>query len=45
MRPDGNTVELDIEWALAADNALRYEAGRLAINSKIKDLLAVVQAQ
>jgi flagellar basal-body rod protein FlgB len=42
---DGNTVELDTERALAADNALRYEAGLLAINSKIKDLLAVMQAQ
>ena len=44
-RIDGNTVELDIERALSVDNALRYEALLLPINSKIKDLLDVVQAQ
>ena len=42
---DGNTVELDIERSLSVDNALRYEALLLPINSKIKDLLDVVQAQ
>ena len=40
---DGNTVELDAERAQFADNALRYEAELSELNSKIKNLNAVLQ--
>lgn len=40
---DGNTVEVDTERALFADNALRYETSVSAVNGKIKSLLAVIQ--
>ena len=42
---DGNTVELDAERAQFADNALRYEAVLSEVNSKIKNLSAVLQGQ
>lgn len=40
---DGNTVDMDVERARFADNALRYEASLTFINSKIKNLLAAIQ--
>lgn len=40
---DGNTVDMDVERAQFADNAIRYEASITMINSKIKGLLAAIQ--
>jgi flagellar basal-body rod protein FlgB len=42
---DGNTVDMDIERNQFADNALRYEAGIMMINSQIKGLMAAIQGQ
>ncbi len=42
---DGNSVELDAERGEFADNAIRYEASLSDVNSKIKNLLAVIQGQ
>lgn len=42
---DGNTVDMDVERNQFADNALRYEAGIMMINSQIKGLLAAIQGQ
>lgn len=40
---DGNTVDLDVERAQFADNAVRYEAQLMFINSRIKSMLAALQ--
>ena len=40
---DGNTVDLDIERAAFAENALRYEAGVTLANAQIKSFLTVLQ--
>jgi flagellar basal-body rod protein FlgB len=40
---DGNSVDLDIERAQFADNAVRYEAQLMFINSRIKSMLAAIQ--
>lgn len=42
---DGNTVDMDVERNQFADNALRYEANVMMINSQIKGLLAAIQGQ
>lgn len=42
---DGNTVDMDVERNQFADNALRYEAGIMMINSQIKGLLTAIQSQ
>ncbi|MGH8664605.1 MAG: flagellar basal body rod protein FlgB [Burkholderiales bacterium] len=41
---DNNTVDVNVERAQFADNALRYEASLTFINSKIKGLLAAMQS-
>jgi flagellar basal-body rod protein FlgB len=40
---DNNTVDVNVERAQFADNAMRYEASLTFINSKIKSLLAAIQ--
>lgn len=40
---DGNTVDMDVERNLFAENSLRYEASVSMINGQIKDMLAVLQ--
>jgi len=40
---DGNTVDMDVERAQFADNALRYEASVKFISDDIKAMLAVIQ--
>ena len=40
---DGNTVDLDVERAAFAENALHYEAGVTLLNAQIKGLMAVLQ--
>lgn len=40
---DGNTVDMDVERAHFADNALRYEANLTFISSQIKTMLAAIQ--
>ncbi len=40
---DGNTVDMDVERAQFADNALRYEASVKFIDSKIKGILAAIR--
>ena len=40
---DGNTVDLDVERAQFAENAVRYEAQLMFINSRIKAMLAAIQ--
>ncbi|TXT27123.1 MAG: flagellar basal-body rod protein FlgB [Gallionellaceae bacterium] len=40
---DGNTVEMDIERAQFADNALRYEAGVKFVSDEIKSVLIAIQ--
>lgn len=40
---DGNTVDMDIERAQFADNALRYEASVNFVSGKIKDVLTALQ--
>jgi flagellar basal-body rod protein FlgB len=39
---DGNTVDMDVERAQFADNALRYEASVSFVSAKIKDVLAAL---
>ncbi len=39
---DGNTVDMDVERAQFADNALRYEASVTFVSSKVKDVLAAL---
>ncbi len=40
---DGNTVDMDVERAHFADNALRYEANLTFISSQIKTMLSAIQ--
>jgi flagellar basal-body rod protein FlgB len=40
---DGNTVNMDVERAQFADNALRYEASVKFTSDKLKDMLAALQ--
>jgi flagellar basal-body rod protein FlgB len=40
---DGNTVDMDVERAQFADNALRYEASVKFISDDIKDVLSALQ--
>ncbi len=42
---DGNTVDLDRERALFADNALRYEATLRFINHDVRTLLSAITGQ
>lgn len=41
---DNNTVDVNVERAQFADNAMRYEASLTFVNSKIKGLLAAMQS-
>jgi flagellar basal-body rod protein FlgB len=40
---DGNTVDMDVERAQFADNALRYEASVMFVNSRLKGILTAIQ--
>ena len=40
---DGNTVDMDVERAQFADNALRYEASVRFVSDKLKGMLSVIQ--
>jgi flagellar basal-body rod protein FlgB len=40
---DGNTVDMDVERAQFADNALRYEASVKFLSDKVKDVLTALQ--
>lgn len=40
---DGNTVDMDVERAQFADNALRYEASVRFVSDKAKSVLAALQ--
>lgn len=40
---DGNTVDMDVERAQFADNAIHYEANLAFLSSQIKTLLAAIQ--
>jgi flagellar basal-body rod protein FlgB len=40
---DGNTVDMDVERAQFAENAVHYEANLMFINSQLKSLLAAIQ--
>jgi flagellar basal-body rod protein FlgB len=40
---DGNTVDMDVERAHFADNALRYEAALRALNGQLKTMLSAIQ--
>jgi flagellar basal-body rod protein FlgB len=40
---DGNTVDLDIERAQFAENAVRYEAQLMFIGGQVKSMLAAIQ--
>lgn len=40
---DGNTVDMDVERAQFADNAVRYEASLNFLSSQIKTLLSAIQ--
>ena len=40
---DGNTVNMDVERAQSADNALRYEASVKFISDELKDMTAALQ--
>ncbi|OGS90569.1 MAG: flagellar basal-body rod protein FlgB [Gallionellales bacterium GWA2_60_18] len=40
---DGNTVDMDVERAQFADNALRYEASVRFMNEQVKQLLTAIQ--
>jgi flagellar basal-body rod protein FlgB len=42
---DGNTVDMDAERNQFVDNAVRYEAGIMFINSRIRGLLTAIQGQ
>jgi flagellar basal-body rod protein FlgB len=41
---DNNTVDINVERAQFADNAMRYEASLTFINAKIKAMLAAIQS-
>ena len=40
---DGNTVDMDVERAQFADNALRYEASVTFVTNDVKNVLAALQ--
>lgn len=40
---DNNTVDVNVERAQFADNAMRYEASLTFINAKIKSLMTAIQ--
>ena len=40
---DGNTVDIDVERAQFAENAVRYEAQTMFLTSQIKSMLAALQ--
>lgn len=40
---DSNTVDMDVERAQFADNALRYEASVVFVNEKLKGILSAIQ--
>jgi flagellar basal-body rod protein FlgB len=40
---DGNTVDMDVERAQFADNALRYEASVRFVSDDIKQILSAIQ--
>ena len=40
---DGNTVDMDVERAQFADNALRYEASVKFVSDELKDVMAALQ--
>ena len=40
---DGNTVDMDVERAQFADNALRYEAGVMFASSELKGVMTAIQ--
>ena len=40
---DGNTVDMDVERAQFADNALRYEASVKFVSEQLKGMLSVIQ--
>jgi flagellar basal-body rod protein FlgB len=40
---DGNTVDMDVERAQFADNAIRYEAGLTFVTGRFKGLLDAMQ--
>jgi flagellar basal-body rod protein FlgB len=40
---DGNTVDMDVERAQFADNALRYEASVKFAGDKLKEILTAIQ--
>ena len=40
---DNNTVDLDVERAQFADNAVRYEANLMFVSSQMKSMLAAIQ--
>jgi flagellar basal-body rod protein FlgB len=40
---DGNTVNMDVERAQFADNALRYEANVMFVSEKLKGILSAIQ--
>ena len=40
---DGNTVDMDVERAQFADNALRYEASVKFVSDELRDMLAAIQ--
>jgi flagellar basal-body rod protein FlgB len=40
---DGNTVDMDVERAQFADNALRYEASLSFVSDKVKSVLTALQ--
>jgi flagellar basal-body rod protein FlgB len=42
---DGNSVDLDRERAVFADNALRYESTLRFINGQVKTMLSAIQGQ
>jgi len=42
---DQNTVDMDVERARFADNAVRYEAALKFLNGKIKTLMSAIQGQ
>jgi flagellar basal-body rod protein FlgB len=40
---DGNTVDMDVERAQFADNALRYEANVMFVSERLKGILSAIQ--
>ncbi len=40
---DGNTVDMDVERAQFADNALRYESGVKFVSDQLKEIMTAIQ--